>query len=147
MACFPRRILAVFTALCVLVMGAHCTCAGVFPVRPGGDCTAHSHACCSEEDIRTAEASHQHRRVCRKSDHHSSQPCDSRCGHCQQSVTDDAPSKGVSLLSVSAWTLVATVPAAPFLSQSPVASPRFPGDLPPPVASPTLLSLCCALNT
>ena len=149
MSLFPHRLINLLTAVAVLVMGMDCACAG--QMRSTGrevesasgevmPCCAHHH------DVKT-HCPHQHRGP----EKHKSSPCGSACEHCGQTVMNDTvapPSHASSLVSH---------PFSPFqaagltlgnwgLDLSPRGLIRDFADLPPPLTSPTLLSLHCALR-
>jgi hypothetical protein len=70
------------------------------------------------------------------------------CNHCQSSLVADFASHRTldHSFDLTLFAPVATPSAIDLLSPAFVDPIHFPGDLPPPVDRPTLLSLGCALN-
>ena len=140
-----RRIVASVTAALVFITTINCVCQGALLPRADSDCQHEKLAakpCCEHE--------HEHH-------HHDGPPCkhdgsqdhDPVCIHCQGTVVTEAPAPPSF---VHAFALSFDLPACGFDILTPLTDLRlhahyFAGDLPPPLTSPTLLSLGCALNT
>jgi hypothetical protein len=145
-ATVPQRFFAGFTALSVLIMSINCTCAGTMQFSDGKQCPSHIHSCCCQ---RSGQEHHEKKGGGRHSDKES-YPCDGGCEHCRKAViNDNTASRDLSSLSVLTWAsaFFAAVPFDISLTRDLFRSSPFLRDLPPPVVSPTLLSLGCALNT
>lgn len=138
------RIIAAFTATAVLFMGINCACTVGMRISRTSDaiampcCMQHQgalHHCCQQDG------------VCR---HRLPNPCGGTCQHCGQVVMNDAvaaPSHRISPGSCPSRPLPTT--NLPILSSWDGHLPSSAwtrADLPPPLTSPTLLSLYCALT-
>jgi len=146
-----RRISAVIAALAVFVMSIDCACAGgMSSIKQEGSANAGNAArampCCAHHE----GAARHCKRQSRDAPEHQPKPCSGACEHCGQTVVNDtvaAPSHGASFLLHAFVPILAIEPAGPRASALHVqCSAPASADLPPPITSPTLLSLHCALT-
>lgn len=147
-----QRILAAVTAIAVLTMSIDCACAGGMSLmKQAGDPVAEANTeampCCAYHGDVADHCQDQHRDAHK----HQPNPCSGTCDHCGQTVMNDAvpmPSHGSSLLRHAFLPILAINHAGHHASDAHPDHPSvFGADLPPPVTSPTLLSLHCALTT
>jgi hypothetical protein len=142
---FMRRVVASVTAALVFITTINCVCQGALLPRADDDCQHEKLAarpCCEHEH----EHHHHGESPCK---HDGSQDHDPACIHCQATVVTEAPAQ---TSFVHTFALSFDLPACGFDILAPLTDLRlhahyFVDDLPPPLSSPTLLSLGCALNT
>jgi hypothetical protein len=121
-----KRIISTALAAVVFIASINCVCHAA-PVAQ----TAHEHSCCANhgKHDRSNPTPPQH---------------DAKCVHCQRSMMNDTPA-AKSLTASFDFCHLAPVDAIHELQSSQTAQRLTP--LPPAIASPTLLSLHCALMT
>ena len=144
-----QRILALFTAAAVLLMSIDCACAGgmsamtpTSKIDRGAD--AQPMPCCAHHGA-DHHCSHDHDAV----PPHHPDPCKGSCEHCGQTVMNDTvgpPSHSLALVSFVSPAVADLDSSIRGIDLSARSSAPIPEDLPPPVTSPTLLSLHCALT-
>lgn len=145
-----RRIIASVTAAFVLLCGVYCSC-GELPAAGRAGChqaareAAPEGLPCHSSVPRAGtlnEAGDSNEPI------PSPQPSGDACGHCHPLAAAIEPARSVAAAYVVVSFDSIPMPDFSLVCDPPRPRPRFcGGDLPPPVQSPTLLSLRCALNT
>jgi hypothetical protein len=156
----PRQFVGSVTAACVLLCNILCACGShsggaventkaavmqvAAPVAKKSHCPHHGHHR-HEDHVPPVEPT-KDTGPGGGMPHHNGHDGGSGCQHCEGSVAAPA-GKVVDAFTLAASTMVGFAPhwGSYLGSQTSLSTPAIAGDLPPPIAHPTLLSLGCAL--
>jgi hypothetical protein len=101
--------------------------------------------CCAHHHGADHHCSHEHG----KSPKSQPNPCKGQCEHCGQTVMNDTVAATPHTLALLSWISPIAADGSSALcglDLSPRSTALIPADLPPPLTSPTLLNLHCALT-
>lgn len=149
MGFLAQRIISTITAAVVLVTSMSCMCLGVQFSSGEAGCLEQREAkadpCCERHDPHKDHHAKQESSPCK---HDGSGDQDHDCNHCQATlVVDSSSARSLThQLDFSSFSPAFTAISIDFFLPVQLTARHFPGNLPPPVGPPTLLSLGCALN-